>query len=259
MTPFTTLCLLTCLLIPTYVIYPTVPRMLYVEDNKIIYLMGQNGYYYNGTRIDLPYPPYFSKKNFFPDVCNFWKNTSDIYYDLIRLVHMEFNYEKNQYDLNIVHACILIKVILASIILCVIGINLHHLSANISVFWFLLSGILLLLSVGSNIMAIGNSHAFGNMVSNGAFDITGYSYNLFNETFRFRSSFYNQQEFLYNVRYDNIYFHFTKCEKINRMDIYNYIDIVGLVGSFVCLIILWFMLWNDRNNQYPENQKLLAE
>jgi hypothetical protein len=241
------------ILIPTFVIFGMIPRLLYVQPKENIYVMFQTGYDINGTIISGPYQ-YENEKNFFINVCNFLDNSSDIYYDEIFVWHMEYNTKKNEDETFDVYFAIIIKTLLLIIISFMLGLMFTY-ENRFFYFSTMIIGILLVISLGSNIIALHNQKTFNNLISNGEFEISGSIHDYNNETFKYVSNFSNSVEFLSGIHYDYNYYHFTKCEKITRMNSYNVTDISCFVIACICFIITVIRIMRFENN--PERIPLM--
>jgi hypothetical protein len=227
-------------------LYIIIPRTSQVQEKKYVEMIAQYAYYSNGTRIFTPDKPPTNKIHLYENVCNFWKNTKDIYYDNIFVQFIRSDDDIHEVESAMVYLFIGFKIVLLLFFVTVESPKKHE---NLLVIYI----ILLLGCVGCNIMALRNPISFNNMILNGAFDIQGSFYNNSNSTFSFVKNFDNQNEFLDLINNGDNIFHFDKCEKINRMDIYNTFYACFLTMAFLYFVVWLYVIWNDKKNQNPEN------
>jgi hypothetical protein len=194
----------------------------------------QISYYQNGTTINNSIVIFGDNKYFFSNICHFWHNKNDIYYDRIIISIMKNTMEQHNHDILIVYLWIIAK-----LFLLVITCFIFYLSYSTTIEFdsndtILISALLILYGIIiTNFMAFSSVSSFYGMIANDCYEIQG-SNSIYNFT--------NQDEFINRVTANvDEYYHFTKCEKNSDIDIHKLLNLIILLLFLQIFIIYLFM------------------
>jgi hypothetical protein len=234
-----------------YPIFNIFPRTTHISNQIKSPLILQVGYDVNGKIV--PHSSLNSNgKNPFKEICDFWNNETDIYYDRISMPDAYYNVTEHDKDILTIYIWIVAELMSITIVCFIVCTTMLQKEKRLMTLLIILIFGTLYCSVATRMMATRTVTSLYNMAFNGAYDIQGSIYDRQNDEndLKIIGKFNNQEEFgniLSNKL--NEYYHFTKCEKNPRMDIYQILDITFMVISFCATIIVWWLASYKYNNK----------
>jgi hypothetical protein len=232
-------------MISTCVIFLALPKSIPIVPKLNISKMLQIGYNRDGHELVMTINS-DAGSSLFENICSFWNTTKDIYYDKITLEYTS-NMENYEKMIVAVYSIIVVKMMIVCVLFMVA-------SATFSRSWIgntiiVISISLLCASVGLNILELRTSTTFDNMIMMPFFNVDGYSIEKLNYENVTRNIFVDQEELLMLTTANlGAYFHFTKCEKHIDMDFYPVFDLIFVMATIVCLIVLGMMYVGKKYN-----------